>query len=144
MVKVTYAESDLKIKNENQKAWVFDGIRKKWVIITPEEWVRQNLLHFLVGTKKYPASLIAVEKEIVLSGLQKRCDIVIYKDAAPWMIVECKEINTPLSEHVLRQVIHYNMAIPCKYLVISNGSTHYIFHCEQGDLKEISDFPDYC
>ncbi len=143
MAKITYSESDLKIKNENHKPLVFDGIRKKWVVITPEEWVRQNLLHFLIHTMHYPASLIAVEKEIILAGLSKRCDIVVYKDAAPWMIIECKEMNVPLSQHVLRQVIHYNMAIPCKYLVISNGSNQFIYYRNGGELKEIAEFPDY-
>ena len=89
MIKIQYPKFDFRIKKEDGKEWIFDEFRKQWVRLTPEEWVRQNILQYLVQVKKYPASLIAIEKEITLGELRKRFDILIYRDAKPWMIIEC-------------------------------------------------------
>lgn len=94
-------------------------------LLTPEEWVRQNFLLYLTETLSYPASLIAVEKQLMLGDVKKRFDIVVYgKDMKPFMIVECKEMNVPLTESVLQQVLRYNINIQAEYLIITNGS-----HC---------------
>jgi hypothetical protein len=104
--------------------------------------VRQNFLQYLTQTKKYPASLIAIEKEIKLGELKKRFDIVVYDaDTKPWMIVECKEMNVPLDKTVLDQVLRYNMSLKVPYLVITNGSYCIAYDCGQNALKEINQLP---
>lgn len=123
MIAISFPPPDFKITREGAKELIFDRYRKKYVVLTPEEWVRQNFLNYLVKVLQYPASLIGIEKEIFLGEMKKRYDIVIYNRAMqPWMLVECKEMNVPLSEHTMQQVIRYNMVIPATYLVITNGT----------------------
>lgn len=99
MIKIEYPPYQPKIKTENGKEFIFDEFRKRWILLTPEEWVRQNFLQYLTQTKKYPASLIAIEKEIKLGELKKRFDLVVYdRNSKPWMIVECKEMNVALDK----------------------------------------------
>ena len=89
MIKIDYPPYQPRIKKEDDKEFIFDEVRKKWMVLTPEEWVRQNFLQYLIQVKKYPASLIAVEKEIAVADTRKRFDIVVYnKDHQPYMIVE--------------------------------------------------------
>lgn len=121
---------------------IFDTVRKRWVVLTPEEWVRQNFLQYIIHVKKHPSSLIAVEKEISLGELKKRFDIVVYdKDSKPWMIIECKEMNVALDKAVLDQVLRYNMVLQVPYLVITNGSHCYAFLNDKGQLVELNDLP---
>jgi hypothetical protein len=123
LIAISFPAPDFKITREGSKELIFDRYRKKYVVLTPEEWVRQNFLNYLVQVLQYPASLIGIEKEIFLGEMKKRYDIVIYNRAMqPWMLVECKEMNVPLSEHTMQQVIRYNMVIPATYLVITNGT----------------------
>ncbi|MGG9964395.1 type I restriction enzyme HsdR N-terminal domain-containing protein [Ferruginibacter sp. SUN106] len=142
MIKIEYPPYQPKIKKEDNREIIFDEVRKKWVILTPEEWVRQNFLQYLVQVKKYPASLIAVEKEIKLGDLKKRFDIVVYDAASkPWMIAECKEMNVELNKQVLDQVLRYNITMQVPYLVITNGSYCMAFQCINTELKELSELP---
>ena len=148
MIKIDYPAYQPKIKNEAGpqgsagKEFIFDEVRKKWVLLTPEEWVRQNFLQYMVQVKKYPASLIAVEKEIKLGDLKKRFDIVVYDAfSKPWMIVECKEMNVALNKNVLDQVLRYNITMQVPYLVITNGSYCMAFQCVGNELKALSELP---
>lgn len=143
MMKITYPSYDFRIKEEAGKEWVFDPIRKQWVRLTPEEWVRQHFLQYLVQEKKYPASLIAVEKEIELGELRKRFDIVVYKDQAPWMVVECKDTTTSLTEAVFRQALHYNIVLKAPFIVVTNGSYTQGYLVENGRLAELETLPPY-
>ncbi len=143
MLIINYPKNELRIKKEYSREFIFDEVRRKWIIITPEEWVRQNILQYLIKIMKYPAALIAVEKMVELGELKKRCDVVVYKAENPWMIVECKAMSTPLSQHVLEQVIRYNIAIPSNYLVITNGIHHYGFERKNGKLIELIQLPLY-
>jgi hypothetical protein len=138
---ITYPAPNFKIKQEEEKEFIFDEFRKIWVRLTPEEWVRQNFLQYLVQEKKYPASLIAVETEIRLNDLRKRCDIIVYKESIPWMIVECKEMNVGLDESVLQQVLRYNISIPSVYLVITNGNTTNAWLLSEGKAEQIPELP---
>ena len=98
MIKIEYPSYQPKIKKEAGKEFIFDEVRKHWILLTPEEWVRQNFLQYLILIKKYPSSLIAVEKEIFLGDVKKRFDIVVYdKNTKPWMLIECKEMNVTLN-----------------------------------------------
>lgn len=108
-------------------------IRKKWVVLTPEEWVRQNFLLYLTEILQFPASLIAVEKQLVLGEVKKRFDIVVYDNQAqPLVLVECKEMNVTLSESVLLQALHYFKAVQSRFMVITNGN-HTIAYEKRGD-----------
>ncbi len=143
MIKINYPKYQPKIKNENNKELIFDEVRKRWVMLTPEEWVRQNFLQYLIQVKKYPATLIAVEKEINLGDLKKRFDIVVYdKASTPWMIIECKEMTVELDKKVLDQILRYNITLQVPYLVITNGSHCMAFECVNNQLKELTELPD--
>ena len=123
MIKIEYPHYPFKIKTELGKEFIFDALRKQWLRLTPEEWVRQNFVQYLLQVKQYPSTLIALEKEISLGELRKRFDIVVYnKQHTPWMMIECKEMNVSLNETVLHQLLRYNISVPVKYLVITNGS----------------------
>lgn len=143
MIKIGYPSHDFRIKEEDNKEWIFDELRRQWVRLTPEEWVRQNMLQYLVQVKKYPASLIAVEKEISLGDIKKRFDILVYKNALPWMIIECKEMNVPLTEAVLRQVLNYNIAVKADFIMITNGTDHFGFAIQNGIATVLGQVPEY-
>ncbi|MDQ6762150.1 MAG: type I restriction enzyme HsdR N-terminal domain-containing protein [Bacteroidota bacterium] len=144
MVKIEFPKNQVKTRKANEVNEVFDVIRKKWLMLTPEEWVRQNMLQYLLVVKKYPASLIAVEKEIRLGELKKRCDLVVYnRDSLPWMIIECKEMNVALSEKTLAQILRYHITLPATYLIITNGSYSFGFEKRNGQFFEIDEFPEF-
>lgn len=127
---------------KNDKEFIFDEVRKRWILLTPEEWVRQNFLQYLTQIKKYPAALIAVEKEIKLGELKKRFDILVYdKDTKPWMIVECKEMNVQLDKAVLDQALRYNMSLNVPYLVITNGSYCMAMQLKDNTIMHIDSLP---
>ncbi len=143
MLEIEFLPPKFLIKKENGKELIKDAIRKKWVRLTPEEWVRQNIIQYLLQTKQYPASLLSIEKEIRLGELKKRCDVVIYKDDKPWMIIECKQPDVSLTEATLMQVLRYNMVNSCSYLIISNGNKSKGWHLENGGAEEIYEIPDW-
>lgn len=144
MIKIEYPEYPFKIKKEKGAELIFDAFRKRWLVLTPEEWVRQNILQFLTAVKKYPAKLIAVEKEIMLGELKKRCDIVVYnREALPWMIIECKEMKAQLNAGTLEQILRYHITLPAKYLLITNGSYCFGFEKKEGQFFEMDKMPEY-
>jgi len=124
MIKIDYPPPAFKIKTDNNHEFIFDELRKSWLRLTPEEWVRQNFVQYLVQMMKYPSTLIAMEKEILLGELKKRFDILVYdQHHQPWMMVECKEMNVEIDEKVLQQILRYNMAVPVRYMIITNGTS---------------------
>jgi hypothetical protein len=142
MIKIDYPPYKPRIKNDAGKEFIFDEVRKRWVVLTPEEWVRQNFLQYLSRVKNYPVSLMAVEKEIKLGELKKRFDIMVYdKDSKPWMIVECKEMNVPLDKTVLDQVLRYNITMQVPYLVITNGSQCMAITIKNNEMTEMDELP---
>ena len=143
MIVLQYPSYPFKIKAINGKDQIFDPFRKTWVQLTPEEWVRQNLLQYLVQNLQYPASLIAVEKEIKLGELSKRFDIVVYKNEMPWMIIECKEAKVRLNEKTMEQILQYQQVLTAQYLIISNGHETLGAKIESGKLQALQNFPDY-
>lgn len=144
MITIEYPSYQPKIKEETGKEFIFDEVRKKWVVLTPEEWVRQNFLQYLVQVKNYPASLIAVEKEIDLGDIKKRFDIVVYNSShEPFMIVECKEMSVALDQKVLDQALRYNIPLRVPYLVLTNGSYCFAFSTANGVMMEINEIPFY-
>jgi hypothetical protein len=143
MINIQFPSHLFKIKSENGKEIIFDECRKQWVLLTPEEWVRQNFLQYLIQEKLYPASLIAVEREIVVGDLKKRFDIVVFKNAKPWMIVECKEMHGKLNEAVIKQILNYNITLQAEYLVITNGTSTFALHVQQGKFEWLQKLPDF-
>ena len=142
MIRIEYPPYQPKIKKEGDRELIFDGFRKRWVVLTPEEWVRQNFLQYLVEVKKYPASLIAIEKEITVGELKKRFDIVVYdRSTKPFMIIECKEMNVPLDASVIEQVLRYNSTMQVPYLVITNGTYCFAFLNTEGQLEAVDSIP---
>lgn len=121
----------LSIKKVGEKDHIFDLIRKKYVLLTPEEWVRQQFLRYMVYVKNYPASLIAVERIVKIAGVSKRFDILIYRDALPWMLVECKNEAITLNHQILSQILAYQSVLQVKYLTVTNGKHFFCFDIEQ-------------
>lgn len=143
MVQINFPEPDFKIKKEAGREFIFDTLRKKWVMLTPEEWVRQNFLRYLLVIKKYPPPLIAIEKEIKLGELKKRFDILVYNSRhQPWVMVECKAINIKLDEKVLHQLLRYNISIPVEYLVVTNGSATFAWQRKEDGMGLIKELPE--
>jgi hypothetical protein len=143
MLAIKYPEPDFRIKEMKGKKFLFDPLRKKWILFTPEEWVRQNFVQYLTRVMNYPAALIALEKEISLGELKKRFDILIYDtNHLPWMMIECKEMNTELDEEVLQQVLRYNIAIPVQFIVITNGEQSFGWQKVNNRLDSINELPE--
>lgn len=144
MIAIHYPEFDFKIKNEGSGKLIFDRLRKKWIVLTPEEWVRQNFVEYLLTVKKFPAALIAIEKEIQLGELKKRFDLLVYDpDHKPWMLIECKAMDVKLDDAVLEQVIRYHGAVPVAYLIITNGTYCFGYFKKGGTLIPVSEIPDH-
>ena len=142
MIKIDYPPYQPKIKKKQQREFIFDEVRKRWVVLTPEEWVRQNFLQYLIQVKNYPPSLMAIEKEIQLGEIKKRFDIVVYgSNTKPFMLIECKEMNVPLNKQVLDQVLRYNITMQVPWLVITNGSYCMAFNCINNQLAEADELP---
>ncbi|MBC8034342.1 MAG: type I restriction enzyme HsdR N-terminal domain-containing protein [Chitinophagaceae bacterium] len=143
-MKIAFPEFAFRIKEENEKEFIFDPFRHCWLRLSPEEWVRQNFLQYLLQVHKYPASLIAIEKELMLGELVKRFDILIYnKDHQPWMMVECKAMDVELNKKVLDQLLRYNLSIPVRYLVITNGSYTFAFERDSAGLTMLNELPKH-
>jgi hypothetical protein len=144
MIPIHYPEPAFRIKQEQGKDFIFDQLRKKWLLLTPEEWVRQNFIQYLVQVKKVPATLIAIEKEIMLGELKKRFDILVYDaDHKPWMMVECKSGSVVLDEAVLQQVLRYNISIPVKHMIVTNGKAAYGWERTEKSLLLMADVPEW-
>jgi hypothetical protein len=140
---------DFKTKLVNQTVQVFDEVRMKYVNLTPEEWVRQNFIHYLKNIKCYPFSLMGIEKTIAYNSLKKRADIVLYnREAQPIMIVECKSANVNINQDVFYQISRYNSVLKVKYLVVINGIRHMCCSIDYKSnklnfLKEIPSFRQF-
>lgn len=125
---------------------VFDFIRKKYVTLTPEEWVRQNFTAFLVNSLGYPAGLMANEVKIVLNGTTRRCDTIVYdRNASPVMIVEYKAPSVAISQETFNQIVRYNMVLKVRFLVVTNGLTHYCCKIDYNppSYAFLTDVPSY-
>ena len=143
MIKLTFPKEQVTTRQRQGVNEVFDVVRKKWIQLSPEEWVRQNMVHLLLS-KKYPATLISVEKGTRQGELLRRCEIVVYtRDVKPFMSIECKEMNVPLSEKVLGQILRYHITLPAQYLIVTNGTFCFGFEKNTGQFVEINFFPEY-
>ncbi len=135
-----------RIKERSNKRYIFDAIRQKWVVLTPEEWVRQNFIRYLITEKNYPSALIAIEHPVRMNRLNFRSDAVIYtKSGAPLAIIECKASEVKISQAAFDQIVRYNFDLKVKYLIVTNGMNHYCCKIDQDMLGYIflTEIPDY-
>ncbi len=143
MILVDFPSYDFKVQSIGGKDQIFDPCRKRWVVLTPEEWVRQNMLQYLIQVCKYPIELIAIEKTIQLGSLNKRFDILVYQETTPWMIIECKEAKTTLNDKTILQLLQYQQVLDARFLIASNGPTTIGAEIKMGNLHMLHQFPNY-
>lgn len=144
MIKIAYPDYPFKIRKTDGREFIFDEMRKLWVRLTDEEWVRQNFLQYLVQVKSYPPSLIAVEKELMLGELRKRFDILVYdRSHIPWMMIECKSMDVVLDVKVLEQLLRYHISVTVPYLVVTNGAYCAAFEKVNNQLSALTELPHY-
>ncbi|AXT54861.1 type I restriction enzyme HsdR N-terminal domain-containing protein [Aquimarina sp. MMG015] len=146
MQNLNFPAYQFRFKSSENKVSIFDRIRKKFIILTPEEWVRQHTIHYLIEEKKYPESLINVEKLIKVNDLNKRYDIIVFNpDGSIYLIIECKSHSVRITQEVFDQIARYNLVLNSEYLMITNGLDHY--YCQMNYQEKcytfLKDIPDY-
>ncbi|WP_166965121.1 type I restriction enzyme HsdR N-terminal domain-containing protein [Yeosuana marina] len=146
MQQLNFPKFSFRFKNSENKISIFDVIRKRFVILQPEEWVRQHCVHYLIENKGYPKSLINIEKELIVNTLRKRYDIVVFNpDGSIHLIVECKSPAITINQNTFDQIAQYNLVLNANYLMITNGLNHY--YCQMDFKAEkyqfLKDIPDY-
>jgi len=143
---LNFPEYQFTYRTDKQRKFIFDNIRKKYVSLTPEEWVRQHVVRYLITEKNYPPGLISIEKSIKVHDTVKRTDICVFnRNARPLMIIECKAPEIKVNQHVFDQVARYNIPIRAPFLMVTNGLVH---HCSQIDFTEntysfLKEFPEF-
>lgn len=137
---------EFRIKTEESKTYIFDSVRRRFVLLTPEEWVRQNFMQYLATEKKYPKSLMAVEKQIKVNEKLFRFDLLIFnKQGKPLLIAEFKAPEVKITQNAFDQVVRYNMALKVERVIVSNGMQHYVCEIDYNInsykfLKEVPEF----
>ncbi|WP_278035611.1 type I restriction enzyme HsdR N-terminal domain-containing protein [Flavobacterium nitratireducens] len=146
MQKLNFPTYNFRFKNSENKMAIFDEIRKKFIILTPEEWVRQHVVRFLLEEKQYPKSLINVEKVLLVNGLRKRYDVVVFNpDGSIQILVECKAPEVKITQMTFDQIARYNMTMKSTYLMVSNGLNHYFCQMDYENEKYqfLAELPNY-
>ena len=146
MVDLNIPEQNIKIKSINSKNYIFDLIRKKHLVLTPEEWVRQNLVSYFINDLHYPKGLIKTESSLTYNNLKKRSDILVYNnDMTHYMIVECKSYKMKLNKSHLNQSAIYNKIYRSRYLMVSNGMEHIVceYDWENETFKFRNSIPEF-
>ena len=146
MQDLNFPTYSFRLKNSENKTHIFDVVRKKFVVLQPEEWVRQHCIQYLIQEKNYPISLINVEKVVLINGLKKRYDIVIFdSNGSLVLVVECKAPKVKISQTTFDQIARYNLTLKAHYLMVTNGLNHYF--CTMNYYNESFEFlktlPDY-
>jgi hypothetical protein len=146
MKKLNFPVYSFRFKNSENKVAIFDEIRKKFILLTPEEWVRQHTVQFLLQDKKFPKSYINVEKLIKINDLSKRYDVVVFQPNGDiFLLIECKAPEVPISQNTFDQIARYNLVLKAKYLMVTNGLNHYFCKMDFENEKYIflKEFPEY-
>lgn len=146
MQPLNFPKFSFRFKNSENKVSIFDTVRKKFIILQPEEWVRQHCVHYLMTEKNYPHSLINVEKELTINNLKKRYDIVVFNTQGEvHLIVECKAPQIRIDQSTFDQIARYNLSLKANYLMVTNGLEHY--YCQMDFESEsyvfLKDIPEY-
>lgn len=138
MQKLQFPTYSFRFKNSENKIAIFDEIRKKFILLTPEEWVRQHVVQYLLQEKNYPKSYINVEKLIKINSLNKRYDIVVYQpNGELFLLIECKAPEVKINQETFDQIARYNLVLNAKYLMVSNGLNHYFCQMDFENEKYI-------
>ncbi len=146
MQQLNFPTYTFRFKNSENKLSIFDDIRKKFIVLTPEEWVRQHCINFLIVEKQYPKSLINIEKELLINGRKKRYDIVVYNsDGSIKILIECKAPKVPITQQTFDQIAQYNLILDAAFLMVTNGLHHYYCKMDYQNkcyqfLKEIPNY----
>ena len=146
MIDLCFPNYEFRIKNRHNKKYIFDLIRKKFILLTHEEWVRQNCIMFLINEQKIPKALINVEKKIRVNNLTKRYDIIVYKpNGSVFLLVECKSPKVNINQETFNQISIYNSEIIAQYLMLTNGLFNYYCSIDYSNqcYKFVKDFPKY-
>lgn len=146
MQKLNFPTYSFRFKNSENKVSIFDEIRKKFIVLTPEEWVRQHMIQFLLQNMKYPKSFINVEKLIKVNGLSKRYDGIVFQpNGEIFLLIECKAPEVPISQATFDQIARYNLVLKAKYLMVTNGLNHYFCQMDFENEKYIflKELPEY-
>lgn len=146
MKNLNFPSYNFRIKNSENNTYIFDVIRKKFVVLQPEEWVRQNCIQFLINEKNFPVNLINVEKVVKINGLNKRYDIIAYNsDGSIFLIVECKAPKVKISQSAFDQIAIYNLTLKASYLMVTNGLNHYFCTMDHnlGIYNFLKELPSY-
>ena len=146
MDKLNLPQYDYNIKTDGQNTYIFDIIRKKYLVLTPEEWVRQNFVHYLVEHLHYPTSLMMTENGLKLFNTQKRSDIVVYdRNGSPLVVVECKAADVKITQETFNQVARYNIKFKASVIMVTNGLQHYCarFDAETSKYTFLKEIPQY-
>jgi len=132
---LNFAENyQFRFKQSEDSVYIFCTIRKKWLILTPEEWVRQHVVQFLIKQKNYSRSAINTEIVVSVNGMKKRADVVVFKKEKPFIIVECKAPTVSISQQTFDQIARYNLQLNADYLMVTNGLNHY--YCQMDFLNQ--------
>jgi len=146
MLQLNLPQYSFRIKKQNEKLVIFDSQRKRYVVLTPEEWVRQNFIRFLIEEKGYPAAYLAIEKQLNMNGMKKRCDAILYNEhAQPFLIIELKAPNVAISQATFDQVAVYNAKLKVDFFIISNGIEHFCckVNLETARYEFFPEIPDF-
>lgn len=146
MLTLNLPSFEVKIKDDGSKKLIFDVIRRKYVALTPEEWVRQHFVHYLIENLGYPKELLANEVEVSLNGMSKRCDTVLYdQNLRAQLIVEYKSTDVAITQKVFNQIMLYNMVLRVDYLIVSNGLEHYCckMNYDSNSYEFMTEIPKY-
>lgn len=146
MQQLNFPAYQFRFKNSENKVSIFDVIRKKFIILTPEEWVRQHVVNYLLIDKKFPMSYLNVEKVLLVNNLRKRYDAVIYNpDGSIFILVECKSPSVTISQSTFDQIARYNMTLKADFLMVTNGLNHYFckMDFENEKYEFLNSLPDY-
>ena len=146
MQNLNFPTYSFRFKNSENKVSIFDEIRKKFILLTPEEWVRQHVVQFLLQDKKYPKSYINVEKLIKINDLSKRYDGVVFQpNGEIFLLIECKAPEVPISQQTFDQIARYNLVLKARYLMVTNGLNHYFCQMDFENEKYVflKELPEY-
>tara|TARA_Y100001968_G_C19280041_1_gene678760 strand:- start:239 stop:682 length:444 start_codon:yes stop_codon:yes gene_type:complete len=130
-------------KSEANQTLIFDKVRKKWLVLTPEEWVRQNIISHLIENLGYPESVFKIETGLYVNENKRRSDVLVYKNSKPFILIECKAYSIDITQDVLNQAMSYNTAYKCPYIILTNGNIHSTINVSDESIQLMNHFPSY-
>lgn len=145
LVNLNFPDYPIRLRKSDEEIQIFDFVRKKWLVCTPEEWVRQHFIYWLIEEKKTPAALISIESGLKINQLQRRSDVLVYRHQKPFLLAECKAPQVKITQKVFDQVFRYNLKIKADYILVTNGLTHF-FACAKNEsirIQPIEELPLY-